>query len=511
MRPDMNAEGRGRGRLLARNAALNTAGQLLPLLLALPILPYVLRTMGPDRFAILTLAWTVIGYFGFLDLGLGRAATKFVAGALGAGRGDDISRIVWSSLAIQALLGAAGALTIALLAPLIASDVLHIADPVLLAETRTTLAWVALGLPLVLLSGTFSGVIEAHQRFDLVNVVRVPANIATIAIPGIGVALGASLPSIVVAIVAARACALLGFAALAVHVSGGLPAARPHWLTLRQLLGFGGWLTVSLVAAPVFIYSERLLIGGVRSLTELAYYAVPFEIVARTAVIPSAVALTLFPAFSHAQHSGASVAGLFRRPLRMLFLLQWPLLIVFWLFPGELLSGWIDAAAAAAGAQALRLLALAFFINGFAQLALAGVQGLGRPDLKAKLDVALLPLYLGAAALLIGRFGVTGAAAAKLLFTVLDAALLFRFANDLGAPRLLDAAWLRSHTAATASVAGVVVLLGVSVAAPLGVRLTAAAAAMLLLLPFWKHALEPGDRAALRGLVSRARLNTATP
>ncbi|MGH7448629.1 MAG: flippase, partial [Longimicrobiales bacterium] len=83
------------GRVMARNAALNAAGQLLPLLLALPVLPYVLHTLGTDRFAVLTLAWTVIGYFGFLDLGLGRAATQLVAALLGENRRPEVNRVVW--------------------------------------------------------------------------------------------------------------------------------------------------------------------------------------------------------------------------------------------------------------------------------------------------------------------------------------------------------------------------------------------------------------------------------
>lgn len=178
----MNTGVHGGSRVLARNSALNAAGQLAPLLLAIPILPYVLTTLGTERFAVLTLAWTVIGYFGFLDLGLGRAATRFVAGMIGDGRGSEIARVVWSSLALQALLGLAGAVIIALLAPVIAADVLRITDAALLAETHTTLLVVALGLPLVLLSGTISGVLEAHQRFDLVNLVRVPSNIATLAV-----------------------------------------------------------------------------------------------------------------------------------------------------------------------------------------------------------------------------------------------------------------------------------------------------------------------------------------
>jgi O-antigen/teichoic acid export membrane protein len=229
-------------------------------------------------------------------------------------------------------------------------------------------------------------------------------------------------------------------------------------------------------------------------------------------VIPAAVALMLFPAFSYAQGSSDTIAALFRRPLRLLFLLQWPLLVVFWLFPAEILSAWMNAEVAAAGSHALRLLALAFFFNGFAQLALAGVQGLGRPDLKAKLDLVQVPLYIACAALLTARFGVTGAASAKLLFTFLDTLVLFAFARRLGAPVVLQPGHLSHYRFRIAAAVLAISLVGIAVLAPITVRaLVAAAAVFGLGGAFWARALEPGDRAAVLGLFPRRALKEVTP
>jgi O-antigen/teichoic acid export membrane protein len=492
-----------RSALLARNSMLNALGQVLPLLVALPAVPYVLHGTGAERFAILTLAWTLIGYFGFLDLGLGRAATRFAAAAVGSGRTGELRPIVWSSLSIQVVMGMFGAALIAVAAPFVVHTLLRIADTGLAAEATRSLTAVALGLPLVLVSGTWSGVLEAHQRFDLINAVRVPANIATLAVPTIGVALGWTLPAMVYGIVAGRALAMLVFAALAWRVAGGLAPVRPHGSTLGHLLRYGGWLTVSLLAVPLLTYAERLLVGGLRSLDELAWYAVAYEIVARTAIIPSAIAFTLFPAFSHAQQQGSGTAALFRRPLRLLFLLEWPLLAAFWLFAGEILHVWVGAEAAA-GASALRLLALAFFLNAFSQIALAGVQGLGRPDLKAKLDVIEVPLFVACAALLIPRYGIAGAAAAKLAITIIDTVALFAFARRLGAPPLVSTTWLRAQPLAAVLVA--VLMLGTlaAVAAPLALRAALfVASAVLVSGACWSRALDATDRAAVRTLLGR--------
>ena len=77
-------------RLLARNTALNVAGQAVPLVAALVAIPWLIRGLGADRFGVLTLAWAAIGYFGLVDLGLGRALTHAVATRLGSDREDEL-------------------------------------------------------------------------------------------------------------------------------------------------------------------------------------------------------------------------------------------------------------------------------------------------------------------------------------------------------------------------------------------------------------------------------------
>ena len=64
---------------LARNAVWNLLSLVAPMLVALGAIPALIRTLGADRFGILTLAWMLIGYCSLFDLGLGRALTKLVS------------------------------------------------------------------------------------------------------------------------------------------------------------------------------------------------------------------------------------------------------------------------------------------------------------------------------------------------------------------------------------------------------------------------------------------------
>jgi O-antigen/teichoic acid export membrane protein len=66
------------------------------------------------------------------------------------------------------------------------------------------------------------------------------------------------------------------------------------------------------------------------------------------------------------------------------------------------------------------------------------VQALGRPDLKAKLDLIALPTYCVVAWWLIKHDGINGAAFAKLLVTIADCIILFVFALKLRAFSLRD-------------------------------------------------------------------------
>src|SRR5580704_19169600 len=139
------------GKLLTRNWTFNLLGQALPLLIALPTIPYVIHGMGPERFGILSIAWVLLGYVGFLDLGLSRATTKFVAEYLGRGEARKLPSLVWTSVWTQVLFGIAGTLLTSVLIPVLVDRVLKV-SPLLRVETKTTFFILAASLPIVLAS-----------------------------------------------------------------------------------------------------------------------------------------------------------------------------------------------------------------------------------------------------------------------------------------------------------------------------------------------------------------------
>ena len=494
-----------RGRLVARNAALNLVGEGLPLVVGLLSIPFALHGLGPARFGILSLAWVVVSYFSAFDLGLGRAATKFLAEAFGAGAAATLPAIAWTALLIQALLGAAGGLVLAGITPLLVGQVFQVPRD-LAPEALASFRALALAVPLILISGSLRAVLEAAQRFDLVNLVKAPFGAATFLIPVVGVLAGWTLPGIIAALVASRGLALAVLYYLCVAVVPVLQGApRFHRGHARALFGFGGWITISSVVGPLLIYLDRFVIGTVLSLAAVTHYTAPYEMVTRLLIIPASLVTALFPALSvlGARTDSQGLATFSAQAVKYLLVLTGPAAVLIAAFAHEILRGWVGPEVARAGSSALQILAPGVLVNALSQVPYSALQASGRPDLTAKFHLVELPLHALLTWGLVSTFGVPGAALAWTIRVSVDAALLFAAAGRLSL--LSVRAFVQHRVFRVALLMAVLSAVGAAVATAVPATGYRAAIMVASLFGFvavvWRHAFEPSDRTRLVGLL----------
>ena len=243
------------GRLLARNTLFNLAGQAAPMLLAFFAIPLLIQGMGTARFGVLTLAWMVIGYLSIADLGVGRALTQILAEKLGAEQEKEIPALTWTALLLMLLLGLGGAVLLWLLTPWLVRHALSVPQS-LQNEALYAFSLLALSLPFVISTAALRGILEAQQRFGLVNAVRVPMGIFTFLGPLAVLPFSSSLVPIVAVLVAGRVVAWLVHLVLCLRV---VPALRDRVVVerslMRPLLRFGSWMTVSNVVSPLMVFA----------------------------------------------------------------------------------------------------------------------------------------------------------------------------------------------------------------------------------------------------------------
>lgn len=416
--------------LAAKFASWNFIGSILPMFVALVAIPLLLDGLGKERFGLLMLIWLLVGYFGFLDFGLGRALTKMTAEWLGKGRSDELPRLFWTSVLIMVGMGCAGALIIAGMAPRLVYSILKI-TPELQPEALHSFYVVCLGLPVVVLTVGLVGVLEAHHRFGIINLVRVPMGTYIFLGPLCVLPFTNNLVPVVSVLIAGRVVECMIYFVSYVRIRPGILSGFTFERSLvRPLLIYGSWMTVSTLIFQFMMQVNRFFIGIWLSVAVVAFYSIPSEMVVKLLIIPRSWVSVLFPSFA-ARHENdlEEVSALFGRGVKFLLLGMFPLVLLIMVFAYEGLGLWLDIEMAQNSAVILQWLTYGMFICGLTYVPYLFLQGVGRPDIPACIHLIECPFFCAAAYVLIQRFGTVGAAYAFMGRALLDLALMYGFAG----------------------------------------------------------------------------------
>jgi O-antigen/teichoic acid export membrane protein len=415
---------------LVRNTVFNLAGQGVPLLAAFFAIPYLVRGLGTDRFGVVTLAWVLIGYFSVFDLGFGRALTQVVAAKLSDSAELRAPSLVWPALGLTLLLGIVGALLLSAIAPILVYSVLKIPKS-LQAETLNSFYVLATALPFVVVTAGLVGILSAFHRFGVLNAIRAPMGIYTFLAPLTVLPFSHSLVYVMMILAIGR---ILAFGA---HVAACRAVMPPllyqsfmDFASVRPLFRFGFWMTVTNIVGPMMVYVDRFVIGGIISIAAVSYYATPYEMTIKLLIVPAAVISVLFPAFAASYRRDLGrVVRLFVKATKYIALMLFPAILVVIAFANEGLRWWLGDEFALHSTPVLQWLTIGVFINSIAQVFFTLLQGIGRPDLSAKLHMAELPLYIIVLFWSVNNYGVLGAAVAWSARVAVDAILLLWLAT----------------------------------------------------------------------------------
>jgi O-antigen/teichoic acid export membrane protein len=434
--------------LLQRNVLINLVGWSLPAIAALISLPLLARGLGPARFGLVALTWSAVGIFSQFDFGLGRALTRIVAERLAVGNEEEIHDLVWAAtwllLAVTGLLAVVGCVE----APAIVDGFLHV--PIALrAEAVGTVRLLALAIPPLAHGVALRGVLEAGQRFRLVNMLRVPLGIATYAGPLIAIPLGLDARIAVGTIVLARAVYWLAhffvLNDIAPHLARPRRVKRP---ALRELAAVGGWITVSQVISPIIVQADRLVVAAGFPIAASGYYGTAAEVATKQWLFTAALQPVFYSAMAAAiRPTPLRAAALMERAARITLLVLLPAAALLAAFAEPLMRLWMRGAYSAEAAAVLRWLAIAVYVNAVAQVPYSALQGGVDARGPALLHMCEFPIYVGMLIIMARVWGLQGVAVAWLLRMAGDALALWWLLHR-GFPEGRAAVWRLARLAA---------------------------------------------------------------
>jgi O-antigen/teichoic acid export membrane protein len=411
-----------KSRTLKTNFGINVFGAIVPLAVALVTVPIYVRHIGDARYGVLSIVWVLLGYFGFLDLGLSRAAVNALARLRDAPQGDR-ARVLVTTLVLNLSLGLFGSLCLAVFGGYLLQHVLAVPGD-LKPEIAQAFPWIVGLFPLALVSGVGIGALESRERFLLANVLQVSGTSLGQIVPVmLAIIVSPSLAVVIPAAVVARALTVAGILIAVYRDEGPLSLAAFDRHQARRLLSYGGWISVSGIVGPLMSSLDQFVIGSVLNVAAVAHYAVPMNLVIRSQVFAGALTRTLFPRMSSVGRDEAhSLAG------RALISLAYgysaicaPAIILTPVF----FKYWISADFAAVAAPVAEILFFGAWINGLAFVPFGLLQSQGRPDVTGKFHAAEVLPFIAVLWGLTSAYGITGAALAWSLRCAADAACLF--------------------------------------------------------------------------------------
>ena len=402
---------------------------------ALAAVPFLLHYLGQERLGVLSLVWVVVGYFSFLDMGLGRAVTVAVASCHSgsvSGRADEL-HIVGTAALLLVCVGSAIAFLAGLAIAALGVPV-RLSSPAFLEEVKQALLWMLPSLPLLLVSSALRGHLEGAGAFRSLNLLRMPTGVMLVVGPCLTALYSPDLVWACVSILAVRLVQVLVLLWLVslemryrfLHFLRSLVlASSVAWI--RQLLSFGGWVTVSNIVGPVIVYVDRFVIGAVFTASSVAIYAVPFDVMSRLPVLVASLCSVLLPELARLYRTALNEPGnicVARRLVRRFSIFSaWvvaTLVVLGWVATPWALRWWVGPVFEEQGTQVTQLLLLAFGVNALAQIPFTALQAAGRVRAVAFLHLAELLPYGVVVFLAISWLGIVGAAWAWLLRSVID-------------------------------------------------------------------------------------------
>jgi len=412
---------------VSRHTLYNIAGSAVPIAVSLATVPIYLSRIGLDRYGVLAICWLILGQFAVFDFGLGRAAAQRIA-ALADAPAEDRSRVFWASARLTALFSIAA---MVLLAPAckLALDTVKVPTPQLRGEFVAALPWLVGCLPFALFSSLLNGALSGRREFLKLNLLTSFGSIATALFPLLSaIAFGPNLPHLIAAALTARLLTTLLLLLACRRAVPLLRPVRPLPGEVRQLVSFGGWVTISNVIGPILTIWDRFLIGAVLGSAAVALYVIPYNLVWQVVIIPNALTAALYPLLAA---SGAQERGrLTRSALNVLSLVMTPAVLFGLMAAGPFLHLWLGAERGDPAAPVAYLLLPGLWVNSFALIPASHLEAQAQPGRLARLHLAEVLPYVAILYAAVHFWGIEGAAFTWSLRCTVDALILFRIAKD---------------------------------------------------------------------------------
>lgn len=412
---------------IKRNTIINLIGAIVPMAVMLITVPLYLAQLGEARYGVLALVWLILGYFSFLEMGLGKATANQIAKASDAPDAER-AEIFWTALLINAAMGAVAAGILWLLGDYLITSILKMPDE-FRREALAALPWLIATLPVALTSAVLNGALEGRSCFFTVNVLQVCGSTIFQIAPLIAATY--YHPSLEIVIPVAILSRLLMYLPFLFYCYKSVPLSiipKFSFARGKSLFKYGGWVSVSGVATPIVETFDRFMLGAIVGAQAVSHYTIAYQLATKIRIIPASLTRALFPRLSSDSSNPSELA---ERSVRKFLPIMTVVIISAIYFTQPFLDFWLKNEAALNIAPICIIFLVGVWSNSLAYMPYTLLHASGKTKLVAVIHLAELLPFISILYLLTLNFGVLGAVTAWTLRATFDAIFLYIAARNI--------------------------------------------------------------------------------
>jgi O-antigen/teichoic acid export membrane protein len=395
---------------LGRNVIANMASVVMFIATAGISVPLILEHVGLAGYGIWTVALTAILYVTVAESGLGPAVQRFVAVARGGGDLSGVSGLLWTSIAIYALVGVLLMVALLIAAPALV-DVFD-APRSLRGDAEYMFRVAGVVIAVALLVTALGNVQQGLERFVSFAVTAVFSSVAYLTALVILLSGGGGLREVAIAALIQQGVLLAG----RIVALRDILFRRPELLSRtdgREIASYSARLQLTVLSTLVNSQTDKIVVGVVAPATTLGQLGIGAQVAESGRNVHAGALSPIISRLSraHGERDGAGLSELFARLNRLWLVMVvgttaiglaslYPL-IESWLGPGHgdaaLLGGF---------------LVLAYGVNMLTGSGIAYLRAVGRPGLEARYGAIVIVLNVIATIALGLAAGAVGVVAA---------------------------------------------------------------------------------------------------
>jgi O-antigen/teichoic acid export membrane protein len=398
---------------LLKNSLWSISAIAVPMVFALPALGIISRMLGVERFGLFTLIFALVGFASIFDVGLSRAVTREVA--LSKYDKIRITNVLNTSSSVLLISGLV-CLGICFYLNENIVKLLNVSEEVS-NDLNIALRCAYFIIPVFLLTLVRYAVYEGMQLFAFVSKVRILSNILLSISPLVFVFVDSTLYSAILGLLTARIISFVIIFYTSRKILAHSDCVLFDTIIFRNLIKFGGWVTVSNLISPLMNYFDRFVLSNISGASLVAFYTGPAEAVSKLSSLPSAISKALFPSIAADESN-----NIYHLMLLLCLLASFVALPVF-IFSDQIMIMWLGADFEKSGVV-LKILIIGFVFNATAQIPYTYIQATDKAHLTAAIHISEIIPYLVILYFFILNFGIIGAAAAWVIRVFVDLTLL---------------------------------------------------------------------------------------